>query len=59
MSELYLYETYCSDPRFYLSGEDISLELNEYLKLMAQLHSPERVLLGVPMDTKHTPSGDL
>ncbi|MCH7318588.1 hypothetical protein MMP64_11675 [Acinetobacter sp. ANC 5659] len=59
MSELYLYETYCSDPRFYLSAEDISLEFNEYLKLMAQLHSTERVLLGVPMDTKHTSSGGL
>ncbi|WPP87164.1 hypothetical protein [Acinetobacter pittii] len=58
MSELYLYETYCSDPRFYLSDEGISLEFNEYLKLMAQLHSPERVLLGVPMDTKHPSSGD-
>ncbi|MDC5624811.1 hypothetical protein OFN08_10200 [Acinetobacter baumannii] len=58
MSELYLYETYCSDPRFYLSDEDISLEFNEYLKLMAQLHSPERALLGIPMDTKHTSSGD-
>ncbi|WP_342450523.1 hypothetical protein [Acinetobacter nosocomialis] len=59
MSELYLYETYCSDPRFYLSGEDVSLELNEYLKLMAQLHSPERVLLGIPMDIKQPSSGDL
>ncbi|EXE16070.1 hypothetical protein J558_3705 [Acinetobacter baumannii 1106579] len=60
MSELYLYEAHCGgDPRFKLSGEDISLEFNEYLKLMAQLHSPERVLLSVTMDTKHTPSGDL
>ena len=59
MSELYLYETYCSDPRFYLSGEDISLEFNEYLKLMVQLHSPERVLLSAPMDTKPPSSGDL
>lgn len=58
MSELYLYETYCSDPRFYLSDEDISLEFNEYLKLMVLLHSPERVLLGVPMDTKHPSLGD-
>ncbi|WP_421833907.1 hypothetical protein ACOQNJ_11440 [Acinetobacter baumannii] len=59
MSELYLYETYCNDPRFYLSSEEISLELNEYLKLMAQLHSPERVLLGVPMDIKQPSSGVL
>lgn len=60
MSELYLYEAHCGgDPRFKLSGEDISVEFNEYLKLMAQLHNPERVLLSVTMDTKHTPSGDL
>lgn len=60
MSELYLYEAHCGgDPRFKLSDEDISLEFNQYLKLMAQLHSPERVLLSVTMDTKHTPSGDL
>lgn len=59
MSELYLYEAHCGgDPRLKLSGEDISLEFNEYLKLMAQLHSSERVLLGVPMDTKHPSSGD-
>ncbi|WP_427837836.1 hypothetical protein ABUS21_11380 [Acinetobacter baumannii] len=59
MSELYLYEAHCGgDPRFKLSGEDISLEFNEYLKLMAQLHSPERVLLGIPMDTKHPSPGD-
>lgn len=59
MSELYLYEAHCGgDPRFKLSGEDISLEFNEYLKLISQLHSTERVLLGIPMDTKHTSSGD-
>lgn len=53
MSELYLYEAYCSDPRFNLSSEDISLELNEYRKLMAQLHIPERVLLGGAIDIKN------
>ncbi|ENW5232637.1 MULTISPECIES: hypothetical protein [Acinetobacter calcoaceticus/baumannii complex] len=59
MSELYLYEAHCGgDPRFKLTDEDISLEFNEYLKLMAQLYSPERVLLGIPMDTKHPSSGD-
>lgn len=58
MSELYLYETYCSDPRFNLAGDDISLELNEYLKLVVQLHSPERVLLGATM-AKPTSSGNL
>lgn len=59
MSELYLYETYCSDLRFNLSGEYISLEMKEYLELIAQLYSPEKVLLGVTMDIKHTLIGDL
>lgn len=58
MSELYLYETYCSDPRFYLSDEDISLGFNEYLKLMAQLHTPETALLGILMNNKHTSADD-
>ncbi|MGQ0858255.1 hypothetical protein ACT4YP_14105 [Acinetobacter baumannii] len=60
MSELYLYEAHCGgDPKYSLGSEDMALELNEYDKLMAQLHSPERVLLGVPMDTKLPSSGDL
>ncbi|WP_284085625.1 hypothetical protein [Acinetobacter pittii] len=60
MSELYLYEAHCGgDPKYSLGSEDMALELNEYDKLMAQLHSPERILLGVPIDTKHPSSGDL
>ena len=58
MSELYLYETYCNDPRFNLTDEDISLELNEYLQLMLQLNNPERVLLGEIM-AKPISSGNL
>lgn len=53
MSELYLYETFYSDPRFYLSGEDISLEMKEYRKLLVQLHSPEKVLLHDKVVHKH------
>ncbi|WP_180644587.1 hypothetical protein [Acinetobacter bereziniae] len=33
--------------------------LKEYLKLMTQLHSYGKALLGISMDTKHTSSGDL
>lgn len=36
----------------------MALELNEYDKLIVQLHSPERILLGVPMDTKYPSLGD-
>ncbi|MBD2849096.1 hypothetical protein IHV22_04360 [Acinetobacter baumannii] len=53
MSELYLYETYCSDPRFYLNEEDISLEMKEYFKLMVQLHRAEKILLQDKDDRKH------
>lgn len=46
MTELYWYEAHCDDPRFSLNDEDIFLEFNEYLKLMSQLHIPEKILLG-------------
>lgn len=49
MSELYLYETYCDDPRFYLSSEDISVEFYFYTKLHMEhrvCSHPEQSLLG-------------
>ncbi|QNX11262.1 hypothetical protein IC794_14165 [Acinetobacter seifertii] len=59
MPELYLYEAHCGvDPKYSLGSEDMALELNEYNKLMAHLHNPERVLLSILMDTKHPSSGD-
>ncbi|MBD1220020.1 hypothetical protein IDM30_05950 [Acinetobacter seifertii] len=54
-----MYEAHCGvDPKYSLGSEDMALELNEYNKLMAHLHNPERVLLSILMDTKHPSSGD-
>lgn len=49
MSELYLYETYCGDPRFDLSGEEIEYEYKTYQKIITEsvlVSSPEKALLG-------------
>lgn len=49
MTELFLYETYCSDPRFYLSGEEIELEYRTYQMIRVKnmlAPTPERTLLG-------------
>jgi len=51
MSELYCYETYCYDPRFNTSSEDMFVELHFYEMLRAQhatLSSPEQHLLAGP-----------
>lgn len=52
MTEIFFYETHCSDPRFYLKNEEFSLEMENYEKLINQsfsplLKTPEQVLLGV------------
>ena len=49
MSELYYYETYCDDPRLYLSSDDIFLEFHSYTFLHtkhAAVCNPEQLLLG-------------
>ncbi len=40
MTEIFYYETSCSDPRFYLKDEEIALEMDNYEKLIAQSHIP-------------------
>ncbi|WP_406984205.1 hypothetical protein [Marinobacter sp. GN3S48] len=48
MSELYIYETYCQDPRFYLRGEEIQKEYEGYVQAFinrADSSAPERTLL--------------
>ena len=45
MTELYYYETYCEDPRFYLKTEQIHLELMVYHSLKAQEDTIENKLL--------------
>jgi hypothetical protein len=49
MSELYLYETFCGDPRFYLSGDDIATEYSAYQSIKFNhmiTKEPEQQLLG-------------
>lgn len=51
MTEIFYYETYCNDPRFYLKGEEFSLEMENYEILITQscsslLRTPEKILLG-------------
>ncbi|MDA0126315.1 hypothetical protein OH459_27445 [Vibrio sp. MM46] len=48
MTELYYYETYCVDPRFNLTGEQIALELDTYCLLKSQTNTVEEKLLGKP-----------
>ncbi|EGR1041793.1 hypothetical protein EFU28_18905, partial [Vibrio cholerae] len=48
MTELYYYETYCDDPRFYLTSEQIALEFNTYCLLKSQTNTVEEKLLGKP-----------
>lgn len=48
MTELYLYETYCGDPRFNLTGEEIALEYSIYQTIKAEsklVSTPEKSLL--------------
>ncbi|MCT7567024.1 hypothetical protein [Aliarcobacter butzleri] len=48
MTELYYYETYCSDPRFYLTEEHILQEFQIYKQLLTEqvmLNTPEKKLL--------------
>ena len=48
MTELYHYETYCSDPRFYLTWEQIQQEYQIYTQLLteqAMINTPEKKLL--------------
>lgn len=50
MTEIFYYETHCNDPRFSLKRDEISLELENYEKLITQsynpqLRTPEQVLL--------------
>ncbi|WP_429209929.1 hypothetical protein [Aeromonas veronii] len=50
MTEIFYYETHCNDPRFSLKRGEISLELENYEKLITQsynpqLRTPEQVLL--------------
>ncbi|MEN3756157.1 hypothetical protein ABDZ57_04920 [Aeromonas veronii] len=50
MTEIFYYETHCNDPRFSLKRGEISLELENYEKLISQsynpqLRTPEQVLL--------------
>ncbi|WP_419307398.1 hypothetical protein J8402_15145 [Chromohalobacter israelensis] len=48
MSELYIYEMYCQDPRFYLSGEEVQLKCEAYIQASmdrAGFCTPERKLL--------------
>lgn len=49
MTELFLYETYCSDPRINLSDDEIDLEYKIYQMIKAESNSastPEKALLG-------------
>lgn len=46
MTELYHYETYCNDPRFNTTSEEISLEFREYNVLINQRNTSEAKLLG-------------
>lgn len=48
MTELYHYETYCSDPMFYLTREQIQQEYQIYTQLLteqAMINTPEKKLL--------------
>jgi hypothetical protein len=48
MAEIYHYETYCPDPRWYLTGEDIRREVTMYKALRVQTtlgNTPESLLL--------------
>jgi len=50
MTELFHYETYCGDPRFNLSGEEIELEYKIYQTIKTEsvlVSTPEKTLLGV------------
>jgi hypothetical protein len=46
MTELYHYETYCKDPRFNITSEEMSLEFGEYSLLINQRNTSEEKLLG-------------
>lgn len=48
MAEIYRYETWCDDPRWYLEDSDISKEVSLYSAMLASSHSgvsPESLLL--------------